>query len=124
MMTLQRKRKLQNMSLSQVHFQEPRMPERKDGRFWVRPGRTSAWWQSFVDGKVLDEGWRDNFCMGKNCFYHLVEEVRPFLEKQVTYMLVPVVVATRVAATLYYLSDEGCLRKTANAFWSFVLRHF
>ena len=115
-MTLQRKRKLQNILLSQVHFQEPRMTARKDRRFWVRPGRTSAWWQNFVDGKVLDEEWRDNFRMGKNCFYHLVEELRPFLEKQVTNMRVPVAVATQVAATLYYLSDEGRLRKTANAF--------
>ena len=30
-------------------------------------------------------------------------------------MRVPVAVATQVAATLYYLTDEGHLRKTANA---------
>ena len=54
--------------------------------------------------------------MGKICFYRLVEELTPFLQKQVTNMRAPVSVATQVAVTLYYLSDEGRLRKTANAF--------
>ena len=39
-----------------------------------------------------------------------------FIEKQVTNMREPVEVERQVAATLYYLSDEGRLRKTANAF--------
>ena len=39
-----------------------------------------------------------------------------FIEKQVTNMREPAKVERQVAATLYYLSDEGRLRKTANAF--------
>ncbi len=118
MMTLQRKRRLINMLLSPVHIMHKpsRVTKAKARRFWVRPGRTAAWWQNFVDGKVIDEEWRENFRMDKDSFYRLVEELEPFLEKQVTNMRAPVAVETQVAATLYYLSDEGRLRKTANAF--------
>ena len=38
------------------------------------------------------------------------------IERQVTVMRSPVDVEKQVAITLYYLSDEGRLRKTANSF--------
>lgn len=42
--------------------------------------------------------------------------LRPFLLKECTQMRQPISVETQVAAFLYYISDEGRYRKTANAF--------
>ena len=49
-------------------------------------------------------------------FLKVVLRATPFIEKQVTNMRAPVEVERRVAAILYYLSDEGQVRKTANSF--------
>ena len=39
---------------------------------WVRPGRTDAWWMSFIIGVVVDYEWKENFRMGKNNFSNFV----------------------------------------------------
>ena len=39
-----------------------------------------------------------------------------YLKNITTYMRQPVSPEIQVAATLYYLSDAGCMRKTANSF--------
>lgn len=49
-------------------------------------------------------------------FRKLAGLLRPYIERQVTVMREPVSVETQVAVTLYYLSDEGRLRKVAKAF--------
>lgn len=85
-------------------------------RFWVRPGRTSAWWDNFVRGIMIEEEWRENFRMSRGSLYKLADELRPYIEGKRTIMRTPVDVIKQVAVTLYYLSDEGRLRKTANAF--------
>ena len=85
-------------------------------RFWTRPGRTSAWWDNFASQNVVPEEWKENFRMSRDTFLILCEELRPFIEKQATNMRLPVDVERQVASSLYYLSDEGCIRKTANAF--------
>ena len=54
--------------------------------------------------------------MSKNSFRHLCSELRTYTERQETVMRSPVSVENQVAVTLYYLSDEGRMRKTANAF--------
>ena len=46
----------------------------------------------------------------------LAELLRPHVEGKQTVMRSPVDVVKNVACTLYYVSDEGRLRKTANAF--------
>ena len=46
----------------------------------------------------------------------LCDELGPFLQKQSTAMRDALSVETQVAATLYYLADEGRFRKVANAF--------
>ena len=46
----------------------------------------------------------------------LCDEFRPHVQRLATNMRSPVEVERQVALTLYYLSDEGRLRKTANAF--------
>ena len=70
----------------------------KPRRFWIRPGRTRTWWDKFVNDVVVPEEWRENFRM------------------KLTHMRPPIEVERQVAVTLYYLSDEGWLRKTANVF--------
>ena len=66
-------------------------------------------------GVMITEEWKENFRMGKDNFYKLCGELRPFIERKVTNMRLPVSVETQLALTLYYLSDEGRHRKTANA---------
>ena len=85
-------------------------------RFWIRPGRTSAWWENFVNEVVLPEEWKENFRMSRTSLLNLSEELRPYIAGITTRMRQPVDVVKKVACTLYYLSDEGRLRKTANAF--------
>ena len=54
---------------------------------------------------------------GQRQFLQVIcDELRTFIERKVTNMRLPVSVETQVALTLYYLSDEGRLRKTANTF--------
>ena len=60
--------------------------------------------------------WKDNFQMRRKTFLKLCNELRPFIKRQTKVMRSPVEVERLVALTLYYLSDEGRLRKTANVF--------
>uniref|UniRef100_A0AAY4DIJ9 DDE Tnp4 domain-containing protein n=1 Tax=Denticeps clupeoides TaxID=299321 RepID=A0AAY4DIJ9_9TELE len=83
---------------------------------WVRPGRTSAWWDNFANGVVADTEWRENFRMSRAPLFALLEELRPYIEGQMTNMRAPVDPIKKVAMTLYYLSNEGRLRETADAF--------
>ena len=53
--------------------------------------------------------------MPKDTFYRLCQELQPFIQRQTTTMRSLAGVERQVAITLYYLSDEGWLRKTANA---------
>ena len=85
-------------------------------RFWIRPGRTSAWWNGFIGEIVVPEEWRENFRMSQVSMKRLAEELRPYIEGKDTIMRSSVDVLKQVAITLYYLSDEGRMRKTANAF--------
>ena len=54
--------------------------------------------------------------MCKENFVKLCNELQPHIQKKTTIMRAAVDVQTQVALTLYYLADEGRLRKTANAF--------
>ncbi|XP_033973179.1 putative nuclease HARBI1 [Trematomus bernacchii] len=54
--------------------------------------------------------------MSKASVVALSEELRSYIEKKTTNMSAPIDPLKRVASVLYYLSDEGRLRKTANAF--------
>ncbi|KAM3867651.1 putative nuclease HARBI1 [Diretmus argenteus] len=96
----------------------PRTTTRRATRrkFWVRPGRTSSWWDNFVNDVVLDVEWRENFRMSRSSVVALSEELRPHIEAETTNMRTSIDPLKRVALSLYYLSDEGRLRKTANAF--------
>jgi len=54
--------------------------------------------------------------MSRSSLYKLADQLRPYIEGKTTVMRAPVDVVKQVAVTLYYLSDEGRFRKTANAF--------
>ena len=82
----------------------------------MRPGRTTAWWDNFLAGVVVEEEWKEKFRMCKANFMNLCSELREYIQLEETVMRAPVDVERQVAMTLYYLSDEGRLRKTANAF--------
>lgn len=69
-----------------------------------------------MNGVVVEEEWRENFRMSRASLVSLSEELRPYIEGQTTNMRAPIAPLKKVAMTLYYLSDEGRLRKTANAF--------
>ena len=82
----------------------------------MRPGRTASWWDNFENQIVLPEEWRDNFRMSRGSLIRLSIILRPLIEGLTTRMREPVDVLKKVACTLYYLSDEGRMRKTANSF--------
>jgi len=75
-------------------------------RFWTRPGRTSARWDNFINGTMIEEEWKENFRMSKTSLLKLAEELRPYIEGKETIMRSPVDVVKQVALTLYYLSDS------------------
>ena len=58
----------------------------------------------------------ETFRMSRVNFLKLCNELRAYTGRRVTIMRTPVDVERQVALTLYYLSDKGHLRKTANAF--------
>ena len=72
------------------------------------------WWNNFVNDTVLTKEWKENFRMCKANFFKLCNELRPFLQKKSTTMRQAISVEKQVVVTLYYLSDEGRLRKSAN----------
>ena len=83
---------------------------------WICLAQTSLCWDKSLKDKVISEDWRENLRMSKNSFYKLCDLLAPFISKNKTYMRQPISPETQVAATLYYLSDAGRMRKTANSF--------
>ena len=100
------------------HFSVRKCPwkGRKRRRFWIRPGRTSAWWDNLFNGVMVEEEWKENLRMSRESFNELCDLLGPYIEQQTTHMRRPITVETQVAILLYYISDEGRLRKVANAF--------
>ncbi|CAB3978951.1 Hypothetical predicted protein [Paramuricea clavata] len=54
--------------------------------------------------------------MSKQTFDVLCREVGPYIAQKITHLRTPISVEKQIAVTLYYLSDGGRMRKTANAF--------
>ena len=105
----EQKRILDN-SIRHIILDPPRRVTRRATRrsFWVIPCRTSSWWDNFVNGVVVDDKWRDNFCMSRASLVSLSEELCPYIEGQTTVMRAPIDTCKRVAMTLYYLTTKGC----------------
>ena len=74
------------------------------------------WWDNFISSEVPPEEWRENLRLTRSSFFFLCEQLRPHIERQTTVIRQPVDVERQMAVTLYYLSIEGRLRKTANSF--------
>ena len=68
---------------------------------------------------VPPEEWKENLCMSRFSFFSLCDQLRQHIERKTTVMREPVDVEKQVAVTLYYLSNEGRKRKTANSFGLF-----
>ena len=62
--------------------------------------------------RVVDEEWIENFQMSMKSFQALCDP----LKKQTTHLRSPLSVEKQVAMFLHYISGEGRLRKTTNAF--------
>ena len=78
-------------------------------KYWIRPGRSKEWWNGFIKDEVLPDEWKESF-------YILSDELQPYIMKNTTQMRKPIDVEKQVAVVLYYLVDEGCMRKTSKAF--------
>ena len=81
--------------------------KRKPRRFWERPGRVGTWWDNFISNVVVPEEWLENFRMSKDSFMFLSDELKPYMEKEVTRMRLPIPFTKRVAIVIHYLVDEG-----------------
>ena len=53
-------------------------------RFWIRPGRTSAWWDNFVSHTATPEEWKENFRMSQPSLLKLSEELWPYIKGKST----------------------------------------
>jgi hypothetical protein len=65
---------------------------------------------------VAEEEWIENFRMSRACFYQLCDMVSAYLRRNPLSIRKPLSVEKQVGIFLYYICDEGRLRKTANAF--------
>ena len=54
--------------------------------------------------------------MSKGSFEMLCAKLKPYLTRDITNMTQPITVHTKVAAALYYLTDEGHYQIVANTF--------
>ena len=111
-----RRRKYRQTLLLDPPVTKKRRRIRQIRRMWVRPGRTNIWWENFINDKVVDDEWKENFRMSKPNFMKLCDQLRPYIEKETTRFRKPLSVETQVAITLYYIADEGRMQKVANAF--------
>ena len=58
---------------------QARQLRRKRRSVWVINGRTDQWWQKMIGEDVPNWCWKKNFCVSKECFLELADELRPFL---------------------------------------------
>ena len=85
-------------------------------RFWVKPGRSKSWWHKLWTGKAPEDEWKLYLRLGRSTFMNLLAKISPDISLQTSTCRKPVPPEIQLAATLYYLSDAGRQRKTANAF--------
>ena len=70
-----------------------------------------------LNGKLKDEEWQRNFRMTGPQFMELADCVRPSLEPEPSNFRPDALsVEKKLAATLYYLKDQGSYRMTCNSF--------
>ena len=72
--------------------------------------------EKIVNNEVPESDWKENFCLLSSSFKELCNKLKLYLQKKSTRMRAPISVETQVASFLYYISDEGRYRRTANLF--------
>ena len=107
---------VQMMLCDKNKIRKKRIRRAGERRYWIRPGRTNLLLENFLSNRIAEEEWKENFRMSRASFNILCNELRPYITKNNTRFRNAVSVETQVAATLYYLSDEGRMRKIANSF--------
>ena len=112
-----KKKYIQNNFLLETNYKQT-VTKRKntERKYWIRPGKDRYWWENFASRNVVEEEWRKNFRMSRETFEILCAELYCYIFKNDARFQNAVPVDKQVAVTLYYLSDEGCIRKAANAF--------
>ena len=99
-----RKRKLlsqASLTSATLNCRLRRWQDRRPIRFWVRPGRTSAWWDNMMDNVTVASEWKENLRKSHPTFIELCEDLRPLLKRKSTRMRRPISVETQMAVTLY-----------------------
>ena len=120
----QRKRQTENVAISAIndinllsrfikHRKRSKIGRRK---YWVKPGRTSLWWENLLNGLSADEEWKINFRMSRRDFFHLADLLRPDIEADANAIRDVLTVEKKLAITLYYLKDQGSYLMTCNTF--------
>ena len=110
-----RRRKYRQTALLSSLGRKAKRRMRQDRRM-LRPGRSNIWWENFLNNKVVNEEWKENFRISKSNFMKLCNQLRPYIEKKTTRFRKPLSVETQVAIMLYYVADEGRMQKVANTF--------
>uniref|UniRef100_A0A1X7V389 Uncharacterized protein n=1 Tax=Amphimedon queenslandica TaxID=400682 RepID=A0A1X7V389_AMPQE len=77
------------------HFSVRNCPRKgRKRRFWIRPGRTSAWWDNLLNGVMVEEEWKENLRMSRESFNELCDLLGPYIEQQTTHMRRQITVKT------------------------------
>ena len=56
---------LRSLSMNSGHHKVKKRANHHRGRFWTRLGRTSAWWDNFINDTMVEEEGRENFRIPK-----------------------------------------------------------
>lgn len=118
LVTLQSIRQKKAELVDCIMFNDRRKPLKRltKRKYWVRPGRTDQWFKNMMEGRCAEEEWMENFRMRRDSFEKLCDKLRAQLQRQTTVLRKPLSVEKQVGIFLYYIADEGRLRKSANAF--------
>ena len=114
-----RQRYLEMLTFSWTHYSSRVTKTKAKRRFWIRPERMRVWWYSFLNGVMIAGEWKENFRMGKDNFYKLCGELRPFIERKVTNMRLPVSVETPSGGLDFVLFvRRRTTQENSKRFWS------
>ena len=96
-------------SLRRVFLPSPRTE-------WVRPIRSSEWWEQIVLSAYDHHDWIENFRVTQAMFKYLCDQLRLLISKQDTRMRPSITTERRVAITLWVLTTTGEYRSVAHLF--------
>lgn len=86
-------------SIQQGTRKWPKKKLRKPTRYWIRPSRTSSWWDNILCGRALGEEWKEKFRMTRSRF-ELCCQLGPHIKSQSILMCSPISVECQLAAVL------------------------